>query len=442
MIRMENETEKKLLSGLNGPGVKAALVGFLLLVLLIPIFMVQSLVGERSSRSQEVLSGISTTWGGAQEIAGPVLVLPYDHVVSRSSSGEEKLDRRHLILLADTLSVDGKVDVEKRAISIYETNVYTAHIKLQATFKLPLLIDGTSPDHLKWEGLSVSLPLSDIQGLQGNMEIISGGKLLPIEPGTGAGLRAQGIHAALPDTLQGGDTFTVAMSFSLRGTGVLDIWPSGAKTDVTLASSWPSPGFQGRFSPISHKIDKDGFSAQWQTLRLAQGIGPVLFDGLPHGQAISVKFIEPVNTYSMTDRSAKYGSLFVLMTFAVLYLFEVISGRRVHPVQYLLTGLALCLFFMALLALSEHLAFGLAYSISAIIVIAMVAAYGRSVMGSGTWTSGITLTQVALFAYLYGVLKMEDFALLSGTALLFIALAAAMFLTRRVDWYKSGRGAG
>ncbi|SDE03914.1 cell envelope integrity protein CreD [Kordiimonas lacus] len=434
---MENDTGKKLLSGLGGPGFKAALVGILLLVLLIPITMVQSLVNERSNRSNDVLAGVGATWGGEQQISGPILVLPYDHVLSRSSSGEEKLERRTLILLPDTLTSTGDVDVEKRAISIYETNVYTAHMKMKAAFQLPLLIDGVSPEHMKWDQLYVSLVLGDIQGLQGNMEIISGGKLLPIEPGTGLGRHSQGIHAGLGGTLQGGDSLAVDMSFSLRGTGALDIWPSGARTDVTLASGWPSPGFQGRFSPISHSISKDGFSAQWQTLRLAQGLGPVLFDGPPKGQSISVKFVDPVNNYSMTDRSAKYGSLFVLMTFAVLYLFEVISGRPVHPVQYMLTGLALCLFFMALLALSEHLDFGLAYGISATIVIAMVAAYGKSVMGSGKWTSGITITQIALFAYLYGVLKMEDLALLSGTALLFVALAVAMFLTRRVDWYRS-----
>ncbi|TNE62372.1 MAG: cell envelope integrity protein CreD [Alphaproteobacteria bacterium] len=425
---------------LGGPGVKAALVGLLLLVLLIPLSMINGLIGERSNRAIEVMQSVGRTWGYEQTVAGPLLVLPYDHVISRTTSGEERLERRQLVLLPAFLKADGKVDVEPRQIGLYETKVYTAHMTLEARFDVPELFDGVDPGRLHWDEAVMSLALSDLQGLQGDLELVAAGQSLRIAPGVGFEGARYGVHAPLAGKVKPGEGISLGASFSLRGSSMLSIWPSGEKSEISLTSAWPSPGFGGRFSPISHTITDAGFDAKWQTLRLAQGIGPVLAGdkSLPYDQAVSVRFVDPVNRYSMVERSAKYGALFVLLTFSVLYLFEVMSKSRVHPVQYMLTGLALCLFFMGLLALAEHMPFAAAYALASVLVIGLVTAYARSVTRSARWTGSILATQVVLFGFLYSVLKMEDMALLSGTVLLFAGLAAAMYLTRRVDWYRIG----
>ncbi len=434
---MTDTTEqKKIFAWAGGPGVKAALVGVLLLILLIPLNIVQSLVEERSQRSAEVIADIGAVWGHEQRVQGPHLVVPYNYAVPGAASGTSNVKRRIFLLLPEKLEIDGTVDVQSRSISLYQANVYTAKLTMTAHYRLPELLTHPNVSEPFYEEMLAGLMLGDVQGLQGDIEISANGTPLKILPGAGYGKRADfGVHGRVPRGIKPGDSVVLVASFSLRGSEALNIWPSGAKSDITLSSAWPSPGFQGRFSPVTRTVSDKGFTANWQTLRLAQGIGPVLDENHARREYISVRFVDPVNRYSMAERSVKYGSLFVLMTFAVLYLFEVISGRRVHPVQYMLTGLALCLFFLSLLALAEHLSFGAAYALSAAIIIGLVTAYARSVTRSSGWAIGILGTLAALFGYLYGVLLLEDMALLAGTTLLIVAIAGAMWLTRRVDWY-------
>lgn len=387
-------------------------------------------------RADEVLAEIGNVWGQEQQVTGPVLVLPYDKVVSRDTSGEAKLRRETALLLPDEQTIVGTVDVESRSISLFEANVYTAHMTITSKFLVPDLGIRAGYDAVYYHEALASLFLGDVRGLQGDLELLVADNPLKVQPGTGYGSKAKhGVHGLVPMGLEAGAVLTVTARFSLRGSGALHLWPAGEKSDISLSSRWPSPGFQGRFSPVSRDVTDSGFEATWQTLRLAQGIGQVIDSGHLPQEFVTVRFVDPVNRYSMAERSAKYGSLFVLMTFAVLYLFEVISGRRVHPVQYMLTGLSLCLFFLALLALAEHLPFGAAYALAATIIVLMVTTYARSVTQSRRWTAGVFCTLAALLAYLYGVLLLEDFALLAGTALILVAIAAAMWLTRRVDWY-------
>ncbi|WP_262689383.1 cell envelope integrity protein CreD [Kordiimonas aestuarii] len=419
---------------LNGYGVKSVLIGLMLLIMLIPLSMIGSLVNERSGRAREADMKIGEVWGHEQIVGGPMLVVPYEAVEKIRKTGELVTLRRQLVLLPDRLTVGGVIDVESRRLGLYSSNVYTANLTMTGTFTIPDI----DTDTLEWGKATVSLFLDDLQGLQGDIVMTVDGKDTTIKPATGLEHNPSGVHVQAAD-LAPGRSFAAEGSFSLRGMRALNIWPSGTTSDIQLSSAWPSPGFHGRFSPISRTVSKDGFDARWQTLRLAQGIGPVLSDGapLPVMNTVTVNFIDPVNTYSLTDRSVKYGSLFVLLTFAVIYLFEVVSGSKVHPVQYILIGLALCLFFMGLLSLAEHMAFTMAYIVSSTLIVGLVTAYACSVTKSRSWTVGICLTQTALLGFLYGVLNMEDFALLAGTTLMFVALAVAMYLTRNVDWYKN-----
>ena len=425
----------------DGLGFKACLIGALLLIMLIPLMMIGSLVEERASRATEVINAIGEVWGHEQEIVGPFLILPYDDVVSKTDEGE-KLVRRTLVLLSKTLKVNGNFDVERRSLGLFDTNVYTAHLKINALFDLSKEIAGLDPARLQLDAIVASLVLGDLRGLQGNISVTANGQKLEVEPGSGTTQISPGVHVVLPNNLDKTDSLDIEISFSLRGSEAFNIWPSGGTTEINLKSAWQSPSFLGRFSPSQRSVTADGFTAKWEILRMAQGIGPVLREGNSFSkfQNASVRFVEPVNSYSMSERSIKYGSLFVLLTFAVLYLFEILAKKKVHPVQYMLMGLALCLFFLALLALSEHVPFGVAYGLASLIVVTLVSAYAKSVTRSSGWTIGIGVIQSTLFAFLYGVLMLEDMALLAGATLLLAGLASAMYLTRNVDWYQAGKG--
>ncbi|WP_417462487.1 cell envelope integrity protein CreD [Kordiimonas sp.] len=433
-----NDTSGRFMQFLNGYGVKSVFIGFMLLIMLIPLSMIGSLVNERAGRAREAQIKIGEIWGHEQTVGGPVLIVPYEAIEKIRNTGELVTLKRQLVLLPEKLTTKGAVDVESRSLGLYSSNVYTANLTMVADFVVPENFQGVEKSALDWSGATFGLYLSDLQGLQGDIVMTVNGRAVPIEPATGLEHNQSGVHASAAG-MGAGATFAVEASFSLRGMEALNIWPSGTTSDIELSSSWPSPGFHGRFSPINRTVTAEGFEARWQTLRLAQGIGPILAGSmpLPVSNTVSVNFIDPVNTYSLTDRSVKYGSLFVLLTFAVIYLFEVVSGRKVHPVQYILIGLALSLFFMGLLSLAEHMAFTAAYVVSSLLIVGLVTTYAYSVTKSGGWTVGICLTQTALLGFLYGVLNMEDFALLAGTTLMFVALATSMYLTRNVDWYKN-----
>lgn len=433
-----NDTGGRFMQFLNGYGVKSVLIGFMLLIMLIPLSMIGSLVNERAGRAHEAQLKIGEVWGHEQTVGGPVLVVPYEAVEKIRNTGELVNLKRQLVLLPEKLITEGTVDVESRSLGLYSSNVYTATLKMVADFTVPEDFQGIEKSALDWGSAVVGLYLSDLQGLQGDIVMTVNGNATAIEPATGLEHSQSGVHAPALGVSTGA-TFAVETEFSIRGMEALNIWPAGTTSDIELSSAWPSPGFHGRFSPIDRTVSAEGFAARWQTLRLAQGIGPILAGNapLPVSNAVSVNFLDPVNTYSLTERSVKYGSLFVLLTFAVIYLFEVVSGRKVHPVQYILIGLALSLFFMGLLSLAEHMAFTAAYVVSSLLIVGLVTTYAYSVTKSGGWTGGICLTQTALLGFLYGVLNMEDFALLAGTTLMFVALAAAMYLTRNVDWYKN-----
>lgn len=220
---------------------------------------------------------------------------------------------------------------------------------------------------------------------------------------------------------------------------MLSVVPVGDDTHIALRSSWPHPSFSGAFLPNERRVDAQGFDARWAVSSLASDAQRQLrSDGAVESQAVTVSLVDPVDTYTQADRASKYGVLFVLLTFVGFILFELIKSLRIHPLQYLMVGLALAIFFLLLISLSEHIAFWKAYLVSAVACIGLQAVYLANVLGHWKRGLGFAALLTVLYGALYGLLVSENNALLMGSLLLFVILALAMWVTRRVDWYALG----
>jgi inner membrane protein len=272
-----------------------------------------------------------------------------------------------------------------------------------------------------------------------------------------------GVHAELPDGLVADEriAFPLQLGFALRGTEALAIAPLADANRIALDSPWPHPHFNGDFLPRSHRIDGNGFHAEWDVSSLAsnpqaqyreggdaaagkpvaapgrEGMAATASAAVLAGiDKIGLSLVEPVNLYGKVVRATKYGLLFVLLTFVGFFMFETIKQLPIHPIQYALVGLALAIFFLLLLGLSEHIAFGWAYLAAGVACIGLIGYYLGHVLRSRARGAAFSAMLGLLYAALYGLLVSEDNALVLGAGLLFAILAAIMVATRKVNWYQ------
>ncbi len=430
--------------------VKVALVGILSLLLLVPLLMLQSLVGEREQRKTDTETEIMQSWGGPQTVAGPVLTVPWISR-SRDSNGRpaETLEAEHF--LPQTLAIDGSLLPESRARGMYQVTVYSARLHIHGTFGRPEFAGiRVSPSDILWDQAFLSLELPDMRSLQERVPLTWGPGRLEFQSGKGSiGMFSGEMRADLSRPV-GGRPERVASTgipfefeLSLHGGDSISFLPLGDETRVHLHSSWPSPTFNGSFLPVRRTFGPEGFDAEWRVISMARAYPQRWTNEEVEPTALvttgfGVSFMTPVDTYLKVTRALKYGLLFLVLPFCTLFLFEVFSRRRIHPLSYLLVGLADCVFYLLLLSLAEHLSFELAYGIAAAACSALVTLYAISVVRS---RAGIVMLPVLVAAYgfLALVLSSEDNALLLGAVGLFLLLGTVMFLTRRVDWYRRDR---
>ncbi|MFN3230749.1 MAG: cell envelope integrity protein CreD [Alphaproteobacteria bacterium] len=425
----------------SGIGFKVLLVGVLTLLSLVPLQMVDLLVAERGERRYQVKQDIAQRWGGSQTLGTPLLVIPY--TAERKPKTKDQLPievTRHLVVAPNTAQIDAALSADKRRRGIYEVPVFQASVATKSTFDVPAR--DAFPEDAKtvlWRRAIVALGLSDPRGLK-TIEMLADGKSVGVEPGLGlTDAPGAGIHAALP--LAGGPA-SITMDVALRvdGTSHFYFVPAAKVTKAKVSSNWANPSFGGHFLPSAHDITEDGFTADWDVPHIATGL-PQRWPGIhkawpqiQHTQS-GVALFDPVDIYLKVDRAIKYGLLFTGLTFLTFLLFEAKTRLRMHPVQYLLVGGALILFFLALLSISEHLGFGLAYVLAATIVVGLVCLYVRTILARPHHVVIVGAIMAALYAVLYSLLQAGDFALLNGTIALFFALAVTMYVTRDTNWY-------
>lgn len=425
---------------------KLAVLAFLNVALLVPLGLIWLLTTERASRRDTVLGEVAATWGQPQRIAGPVLSVPYV-VVSRDQSGHETHERLVARFLPGTLDISARLDPQIRKRGIYRAPVYTARVTISGSFSKPDVERlGLSPDAIRWNEAVLSLGLTDLKSVMPDLAMSWNGRQVRAEPASDGALFPTALSAPIPELADVPDEGELPFKITLpmRGSRTLTLLPVGGRTTATFSSSWPSPGFVGAILPDDRRVDESGFNARWRVSSFGRNVPHAWRDSdiLP-AQAVErlersgfgVDLVTPVDIYQQSERSVKYAVLFVLLTFVAIFLVELLQRVPVHPVQYILVGAALCVFYLLLLSLSEHLGFTFAYVTAAAATIALVGGYARAALKTRIAALQTTGVLIALYAFLYVLLQIEDYALLVGSLALFAVIAIVMFVTRRVDWY-------
>lgn len=436
----------------SSTGLKLLLITFLVLVFLIPLGFIRSLISERSYLRDEVQWEIVNSWGGENLLAGPYLILPYleshrYYNEEKDSYWEEEV-RKERILLPEVLEMTVANKTELRSRGIYSVPVFLSDVGLEGHFDLTEAARDLEEKEILWPEIRLAYSMPSLKALASLSEVRAGEKLLEFAPGpASSALLDQQITAPWEGLSGKEENLPFHFTLELKGGNSLRFLPLAKETEVTLTSDWTAPSFIGAYLPTEREFGDAGTTARWKINYLSRSfpqswtLGNDQIPYLPDS-AFGLTMMEPVTSYSKNTRTAKYGLLFLIIPFSVFFLFEVITSRRIHPIQYLIAGLGNVVFYLLLLSLSEHIGFNGAYLASAAGVIALVTLYARSILGSGSrgWIMAPILA--GCYGYLFVVLQSEDYALLLGSLGLFVLIGAIMFLTRKINWYGNGPEGG
>ena len=435
---------------------KLAAIGVLIVVLMFALSSIGRLVSERQARRDGVIQDIARSSSEEQQLTGPILIVPYVKTLREwreNDRGERRMEEREvtgqLHFLPEHFQLEGDVRTELRTRGIYVARFYHAKLKMGAAFDLPLHY-GVNADLAAYQfgPPFIAVGVTDIRGIESPLTAPLDGVSLKLLPGTGTELIQAGIHA--PVTSNAGESPThlkLSIDLPLLGTSALHVLPVGRETQVDLNSNWPNPSFTGDLLPAQRTVNSGGFSAHWATSFFATNLEESLRRCEGHARLsceefaahrLGVNFVDPVDQYLEADRATKYALLFIVLTFAGFFLFDVLKRLPVHPIQYGLVGAALSLFYLLLLSLSEHVGFAMAYLLSAGACVALITFYVSYVLRGIARGLSFGGALAALYGCLFGLLSADDYALLMGSLLVFALLAAVMILTRHVSWSNLG----
>jgi len=445
--------QSSLQSRLRSLGVKLFVVCALALVMLIPALLVTGLVEERTSREAQVISEVSAHVGGQQTFLGPTLAVPY--TVPRTAT-ELPAHGMYLVFPAQA-SAMLKTTTEERRRSLFKVPVFQADAKFDASFDLtgvPTALPQSA--ELDWSRAEILVGVSDARGALADATLTVDGKTSTFVPAQvsqnmeigedqSSQLRLTLFGAKLDGAAKPGAQFKVSSALRFSGAQRIAVLAYGKTTHVTSEGDWPSPGFDGGFLPVNRTVSNSGFTAEWSVPFIARGVRAEGESGTITGlgaTAFGISFIEVADPYQSVNRALKYVPLFLGWVFISYFIFEVTTGKRVHPAQYLLIGIAQVIFYLLLLSLAERIGFDLGFLLASAATVTLLAA-------NATWIFSSRKQGVrafAIFGCLYGLiylmLRLEDNALLVGAIASFLAIAAAMYFTRGIDWYGSLPPAG
>jgi len=432
------------------------------LLLLIPLFMVRNLVSERQGRSSQVHREIAEKWGGEQVLGAPILSVPLTLRIAKKG-GAVEVQEQWVRLFPESLAIDAELETQIRKRSLFEVPVYTASIDLKGFWDPRKVVVPGGGWVAEWSRAVVSVDAGDARSLTRAPGLeLSGASVALDNTQRSGGVGNYQLHAPAGARLLADAPLSFRVQVVQRGTDRIAFAPEASSTQVRIRSDWKSPSFQGAFLPDGSQISASGFDATWSVSGLNLGAPMVWTDadaparqeigneysteyvdseGATHARVpvLAVSLVEPVDGYDSVDRSLKYGILVIALAFLALFLFEAFQGTPLHPIQYGMIGLALVFFYLLLLSISEHLGFDLAYTIAATAVTGLVAGYASAAL-AGWWRGAVLgLGLVALWGFLYTLLKAEDWSLLMGSTGLFLILALTMWLTRRIDWTRRDR---
>jgi len=408
------------------------IISAIVILLLIPNFMIQSLIAERHQYRIEAISEISSSWAGAQIVAGPIISVQKKKE-RKDKNGKVHFNTEYSHYLPENLEIDADVQPEIRYKGIYELVLYKSKIKMKGHINLSKLREHFPADD--YDEIYISFNVSDLRGIQKDVTLKLNGKEYSLTPGLKNKIFRNGFYTAIQlnkDTLQ-----NFEIGIDLNGMENLEFIPLGKYSEININSSWNNPGFFGAYLPESRKIDEEGFKAKW-IVNYFNRTYPQVWHNDNYdvfSSSFGVKLLIPVDEYQKTMRMTKYSLMIIVLTFLSFFLVEVFSKKIIHPIQYLLVGLALIIFYSILLAISEYVVFQYSYLISSLMTILLVGFYVKSIYSSKQIASIITGMLALFYGFMYVILQLQDYSLLLGNIALFIILALVMFFTRKVNWY-------
>lgn len=412
----------------NTLGFKAAIIAIIALMLLIPLSMIKSVISEREDAAHDVENNISDQFGNAQTLAGPILNVPVEKTKT-DKDGLVTKERSWLHIMPSKLSISTNLEPEIRYRGIYKTAVYNSTSLINGNFDIPFKeedIDGV----VEWDKACITFGISDNRGIRGDVEVLWNNNELPTESGMiTKNITKTGFSVRTPINPENiNDAMTFDLKLNLSGSKSFSLLPLGQISEFKLKSSWKDPSFNGSILPEKRNITEDGFDAEWKLTHLNRNFPQYWqgqqFDVWEH--TLGVDLFLPVNHYQKSHRSAKYGLLFITLTMLVFLFMELTKNKRIHIFQYLLVGLALVLFFSVLTALSEHLGFNVAYLIASLVNVSMIGYFAFGLLKDKTLTLWVITLLVIMYAFLFVLLQLNDYAFLAGNIGLLIALGFIM----------------
>lgn len=415
------------------------LIGCIVLLSL-PLMMVRELINERADYRNEVVDAIEQSTSGSQKLAGPLIAIPITETLTRMENQKEVNYQRSWVYywLPESLAVAGKQTVESRRVGIYSGQVWHNVLQIKASFD-PLRLAALRKANIVLGQPRLVVSVGDARGIGAIHAPEVNGNVLSVEPGLGISGDGAGIHMPMPALAEDNKPLEIAFSLDLNGTGEFSLVPLGRNSELQLTSNWPHPGFLGSFLPTQREVSAAGYRAHWQSSWFANDMGSYFKDDMeiPWSRlpAFSADVMSLADQYQLTDRATKYAILLIGLTFMAFFVFESLTRRPLHPMQYLLVGLSLVLFYLVLLALSEHIGFTAAWLAASLSGAVMNGIYLQAVLRG--WRNSLLFVAALLLldGVMWFLLHSEDSALLLGTGVLALALSVLMFLTRRVDWY-------
>jgi inner membrane protein len=408
-----------------------------------PLGQLRDLITERSGMREIATVKVAEGWGGTQSIGAPILTVPLE--IEGDSQGRTVRHIAPYRVLAAAAEIRGELETATRHVGIYTVPAYQTRLHIAAAYapaSLTLPTTAGATPRALWSEATLFVPIGDLRGIREIAVARWGQQGLDLQPAQYDGL--EGVSARVDLTeLRSGRTGNLRLELALAGTRDFRALPLAGVTTVQLRSTWPHPSFDGAFLPASYTVNEQGFDARWQVLELNRGFPQAWSEQQVSGVQLvdagfGVSLYQPVDIYQRSERALKYAVLFIALTFMSVFLWEHLAAQRIHALQYLFVGLALCVFYLLLIALSEHLRFAWSYLIAAAAQALLIGIY----LGSGLKDKQVGVVVAgalgAVDGLLYLLILSEAYSLLLGAILVFVALAAAMWVTRRTDWYGLG----
>ena len=413
------------------PGLKLLLIAGMCVAFLIPWALIRNLVKERQNTENNAEFEVFSKWAGNQTVIGPIVEVTY--------TKEGIKEPVKMLLLPEQLNVKGDVSTKALKRGIYDFTVYETSLDLTGRFNLPKDFE-KNQEGKKWhfEEAQVIVDISNLKGFRDNVVFNLNGTAHDMEPNTGS---LGGLSCTVDlSLLLEGNTLDFSVTVPFKGSGKLMFAPAGQTTTINLTSDCATPSFDGDYLPDERQVNEKGFTASWKVLAINREY-PQLMESNSNTYKLfystfGVELKVPVEQYQQTDRVIKYAFLIILLTFAAVFFVETRKSTPIHPVQYLLIGIALILFYILLLSFSEHISFLLSYIIASVMTIGMISVFMASVAKDKKTAMGIGILLTVLYAFVYILLQLETYALLVGSIGIFVILGIAMFATQKIDWYK------